>query len=306
MGGPYSIVAKVPAQAGPFDLGTVSVRSAIHVDPETAQVTVNSDPLPQILQGVPVSYRDIRVDVNRPQFTLNPTSCDPMAVNGTIASAKGVKAAVSSRFQVTDCAALNFKPKLALSLKGGTKRSDFPALTAVLTTPKGANANIAKTSVALPRSEFLEQGHIRTVCTRVQYRVDECPKASIYGFAEAKTPLLDEPLEGPVYLRSSDDLLPNLVAALKGPIEIDLVGRIDSVRGGIRSTFSAVPDAPVSRFVLRMQGGKKGLLVNSRNVCGAAYRATVKMDGQNGKAHDLRPVLRHTGCNGKAKKQRRR
>jgi hypothetical protein len=301
-GGPYSVVAKVPAQAGPFDLGVVSVRSAIHVDPATAQVSVNSDPLPQILEGIPVAYRDIRVEVNRPEFTLNPTSCDPTAVNGTIASAIGTRAAVSSRFQAGDCASLKFKPQLALSLKGGTKRSQFPALTAVLTTPKGSNANIARTSVALPRSEFLEQSHIRTVCTRVQYRADNCPAAAIYGYAEAKTPLLDEPLKGPVYLRSSDELLPNLVAALKGPIEIDLVGSIDSIRGGIRTTFKAVPDAPVSRFVLRMQGGKKGLLVNSRDVCNATYRATVKMDGQNGKAYDTRPVLRHAGCKTKSGK----
>jgi hypothetical protein len=295
-GAPYSLVAKVPAQAGPFDLGTVSVRSAIHVDPATAKVTVNSDPLPQILQGVPVRYRDIRVEVDRPEFTLNPTDCRTMAVAGNLTSDRGTTANRSARFRATDCAKLNFKPRLQLSLKGGTKRSQFPALKAVLTTPKGANANIATTSVALPRSEFLEQSHIRTVCTRVQYRADNCPSAAIYGYAEARTPLLDEPLRGPVYLRSSDELLPNLVAALKGPIEIDLVGSIDSIRGGIRTTFKAVPDAPVSRFVLQMQGGKKGLLVNSRNVCGSAYRATVKMDGQNNKAHDFRPVLRHTGC----------
>ena len=300
-GAPYSLVVKVPAQAGAFDLGVVSVRSPIRLDPVTTEVTVKSDPLPQILQGVPVRYRDIRVDVNRPNFTLNPTSCEPKSIDAAIGSDMGATAAVSSRFQVTDCAALAFKPKLALSLKGGTKRGDFPALKAVMTQPKG-QANIGKVSVALPHSEFLEQAHIRTICTRVQYSANNCPKAAIYGKARAFTPLLDKPLEGPVYLRSSNNPLPDLVASLDGPVHVDLSGRIDSVNGGIRSTFSSVPDAPVTKFVLEMQGGKKGLLVNSRDICNRTYRATVKMDGQNGKVHDFRPVL-SSKCGKKTKKK---
>ena len=296
-GAPYSLIAKVPAQAGPFDLGVVAVRSAIRVNPTNAQVTVNSDPLPQILQGVPVRYRDIRVEVDRPQFTINPTDCSQMAVQGNIASDRGTTATPSARFRATDCAKLQFAPKLAISLKGGTKRNQFPALRAVLTTPKGANANIARASVALPTSLFLEQGHIRTVCTRVQFAAENCPKASIYGKARAFTPLLDEPLEGPVYMRSSNNPLPDLVADLDGAIDIEVAGRIDSIKGGgIRNTFSAVPDAPVSKFILEMQGGKKSLLVNSRNLCAAGTgRATVKLDAQNGKFHDFRPLLK-TPC----------
>ncbi|HEX7279046.1 MAG TPA: hypothetical protein VF255_05400, partial [Solirubrobacterales bacterium] len=294
-GAPYSIVAEVPAQAGPFDLGTVVVRNALRIDPRTTRVTAVSDPLPQILQGIPISYRDVRVDVDRPGFTINPTSCETMTVDGTVASAAGQVVPVADRFGVGGCKALGFKPKLALRLDGGTKRNRFPALTATLRARPG-DANLDRVSVALPRSEFLEQGHIRTVCTRVQFAADQCPSGSVYGHARAVTPLLDQPLEGPVYLRSSDNQLPDLVAALSGPVEIELAGRIDSVRGGIRTTFDFVPDAPVSSFVLRMQGGQKGLLVNSRDVCRAVYRATVKMDGQNGRERDFRPVLEHTSC----------
>ena len=198
---------------------------------------------------------------------------------------------LSSRFQVGACNALGFKPKLALKLKGGTKRGDYPALRAVLKAKPG-EANIGRVSVALPHSAFLAQEHIKTVCTRVQYAADQCPKGSIYGHARAFTPLLDNPLEGPVYLRSSSNPLPDLVVALKGQVEIDLAGRIDSVNGGIRNSFELVPDAPVSKFVLTMQGGKKGLLVNSTNLCRSTNRATVRMDGQNGKAHDFRPVVK--------------
>jgi hypothetical protein len=308
-GAPYSLVVKVPAQAGPFDLGTVTVRNALSVDPVSTQVTAKSDPLPQILQGIPVAYRDVRVEVNRPGFTLNPTSCDPMTVDSTLTSAQGKIASPSARFQVTNCAGLSFAPKLGISVKGSPRRGSFQKLKAVLTQPKG-QANIGKVSVALPHSQFLAQEHIKTVCTRVQFAAGaghgaQCPAGSIYGKARAISPLLDQPLSGPVYLRSSSNPLPDLVVALHGAIDVELAGRIDSVNGGIRTTFNAVPDAPVSKFVLEMKGGKKSLLVNSRNLCASVNRATVKMDGQNGKANDFSPVVA-SSCGGKAEKKRGR
>jgi hypothetical protein len=255
-------------------------------------VTVKSDPIPTILQGIPLDVRSISVNADRPDFTLNPTSCEPMAVGGEAISLVGQSASLSDRFRVGGCRGLDFAPKLNLRLFGGTKRTGHPRFRAVLQA-KGGEANIARTAVTLPHSEFLDQGHIKTVCTRVQFAKDACPAGSIYGHARAFTPLLDQPLEGPVYLRSSTNPLPDLVVALHGQVDIDLVGRVDSVKGGIRTTFERVPDAPVSKFVLTMQGGKKGLLVNSTNLCKKANRSTVKMDGQNGKAHDFRPVLKN-------------
>jgi hypothetical protein len=289
-GAPFSAVAVVPAQAGPFDLGEIVVRSSIHVDPTTAQASVSSDPIPQIIEGIPIPSRTIHVFLDRPNFVLNPTGCKQKQIEATVTSSQGAIANPSSPFQATDCAALAFKPKLSLNLKGGTQRGDHPALRAVLKTRPG-DANIAKTVVALPRSEFLDQAHIKTVCTRVQFAADQCPAGSIYGRARAISPLLDQALEGPVYLRSSDNLLPDLVIALDGEIEVDVVGRIDSIRGGIRTTFASVPDAPVSGFVLNMQGGKKGLLINSRNLCKAPARVDVDLDAHNGKSADSRPLL---------------
>ena len=307
-GAPYSLLARVPAQAGPFDLGTVVVRNTIEIDPVTARASVASDPLPQILQGIPVSYRDVRVSIDRPQFTLNPTSCNPKAVAGTLTSDRAIKAQVSSRFQVADCERLAFKPKLALKLSGKTNRSAHPALRATLTMPKGG-ANVARAAVTLPKTEFLEQSHIRTICTRVQYAAGEgggraCPKASVYGYAKAWSPLLDKPLEGPVYLRSSNNPLPDLVASLDGQIHIDLSGRIDTKNARIRNTFDLVPDAPVSKFVLTMQGGRKGLLVNNTELCKAKPGADVKFDGQNGKTADSQVSVK-ADCGKKGKKRKK-
>jgi hypothetical protein len=294
-GAPYSLLVKVPAQAGPFDLGNVLTRAAIYVDPETAQGTVRSDPLPQYLQGIPIAYRKIHVQVDRPGFALNPTSCEAKTISAHLTSAEGKSADPSNSFQVGECGQLAFGPKLALSLKGDTQRGGLPSLKAILTYPKGAQANIARAQVTLPHSEFLEQGHIETVCTRVQFQANSCPKRSIYGKAKAWTPLLDKPLEGPVYLRSSDHELPDLVADLNGQIHVVLDGRIDTGKnGGIRNTFEAVPDAPVSRFVLEMQGAKKGLLVNSEDLCSAPAsrrKANVSFSGQNGRVAQYRALV---------------
>jgi hypothetical protein len=314
LAGPYngsalSIVAITAARVGPFDLGTVVIREALRVNPETAEVFVDatgSDPIPHIIAGIPVHARDIRVYTDRPEFTLNPTSCRPTSTASTVlgsgtdfaTEADDQPFTVTSPFQAADCASLNFKPKLAISLKGGTKRNTHPALKAVVTYPKGLNANIRSAQVTLPHSEFLENAHIKTICTRVQFREgivpgEKCPAASIYGRARATTPLLDEPLSGPVYLRSSNHPLPDLVVALNsGKINIDLVGRIDSVKGRIRNTFEALPDAPVSKFVLEMQGGKKGLLVNSTNLCARPHRAKVALKGQNGMTRSSNPAVK--------------
>jgi hypothetical protein len=326
LAGPYngsalSIAAITAAKVGPFDLGTVVIRSALKVNPETAEVFVDatgSDPIPHIIKGIPVHLRDIRVYVDRPDFVLNPTSCSRTSTASTVlgsgtnfaSEADDVPVTVTSPFQAADCASLGFAPKLALTLKGGTKRGDTPAFKAVLTARKG-DANIGKAQVTLPHSEFLEQSHIKTICTRAQFKAgnapgEKCPAASVYGYAKAVTPLLDEPLQGPVYLRSSSHPLPDLVAALNsGKIDIALAGRIDSVKNGrIRNTFEAVPDAPVTKFTLTMQGGKKGLLVNSTNLCKSTNRAIVDFTGQNGKKHVFNPVLKARGCKGKAKRGR--
>ncbi len=304
-GAPLSLAIITPAVAGPFDLGAVVVRTALYIDPETAQGHAVSDPLPSIIAGVPLDIRSIEVSLSRPEFTLNPTSCDPMQIVGAAPTLTGQVASLTSPFQVGGCSALKFAPKIAISLKGGTKRHRFPALKAVVTYPsKGAYANIASAQVTLPHSAFLEQGHIGTVCTRVQFAADACPKASIYGKAKALTPLLDKPLEGPVYLRSSSHELPDLVAALNGQVDVVLAGRVDTGKGGgIRNTFEAVPDAPVSKFTLEMQGGKKGLLVNSENICRKPQKASVSFTAQNGKALALTPTIGND-CGKKAKKKK--
>jgi uncharacterized repeat protein (TIGR01451 family) len=304
-GAPYSMVVKVPAQAGPFDLGTIAVRVALDIDPFTAKVTATSDPLPQILEGIPVEYRDVRVNVDRPEFILNPTSCEPMKIESTLTSATGVAVTPSQRFQVAGCESLGFKPSLKLTLKGSTKRTGHPSLKAVVTYPKqGAYANIARAQVGLPPSEFLDQGNLNQVCKQADLRAGTCPASTIYGHAKAWSPLLDRPLEGPVYLGVGFGYkLPALVADLNGQVRILLKGKVDTTKQkGLRNTFEAVPDAPVSRFVLEMKGGKRyGLLENSENTCRKPQHASALFSAQNGKSLQLQPKIANN-CKGSKKK----
>jgi hypothetical protein len=317
-GAPLSVVAIVPAVAGPFDVGTVVVRQALRVNPRSGIVEVDgssSDPIPHILAGIPLKVRDIRVYVDRPDFTLNPTSCDPFSTEATVWSggndvfspADDSPHGASSRFQAADCASLGFKPKLSLALKGGTKRGGHPALTGTYKPRKG-DANLKGLVLRLPHSAFLDQAHIRTICTRVQFAANGgngagCPAGSIYGHATAYTPILDEPLSGPVYLRSSNHNLPDFVATLHGLVDVEAVARIDSKNGGIRATFTDVPDAPLSKVLVQMQGAKKGLIVNSTDLCANAHRANADFAGHNGKEASGRPLV-NARCGGKRKKRR--
>ena len=300
-GAPLSLVVVTPAVAGPFDLGNVVVRVALNLGPETARINPVAI-VPDVFGGAKLDIRSIFVNVNRKEFTLTGTNCRKGAVEGILGGggADPTNPAAWSSFKVSDatrgtgCRKLKFKPRLQLRLFGKTVRNKNPKLRAALRTRPG-DANIRRASVALPSAVILDQANLANICTRPQYRANECPKKSIYGKARAFTPLLGKPLEGPVYLRSSDNTLPDLVAHLGGQVDIDLAGRIDSYRGGIRTTFDTVPDVPVTKFVLTLPGGKKGLLVNSDNLCKQPIRATVRIKAQNGRKSNKKPVVR-TPC----------
>lgn len=315
-GDPLSVVVITPAVAGPFDIGNVVVREALNLNPVTARPEIDgaaSDPIPRILEGIPLHLRDLRVFVDRPNFTVNATSCDPLATQATLWGAgpglPTVPAALSAPYQAASCANLGFNPKLSLRLKGGTKRSGHPALHSVLTYPYPSGpgyANIAKAVVTLPSSEFIDQDRVNNPCTRVQFDANACPKASLLGRAKAISPLLDEPLEGPVYFRSNggERELPDLVADLRGQFQVVLVGFVDAkVKGEnsrIRTTFAQVPDAPVTKFTLDLFGGKRGLLENSRNLCAHPLKANLVLRAQNGRLRESRPKVA-VSCKGKKK-----
>lgn len=306
-GAPLSMDVITPALSGPFDLGTVVVRVALNVKPETAQVNAVSDAIPDVYGGVKLDLRSINVNVNRKKFMLNPTNCAKQATVGFLNGGGGDPTnpaawssyKVSAPYRATKCKKLGFKPKLSTRLlaKGNTTRAKHPKLRAILQARSG-DANVFRTALALPHALFLDQGNIRTVCTRVQLAAKKCPKAAVYGHAEAKSPLLKKKLKGPVYLVSSKHELPDLLVDLRGQVNIQLRGVISSKHGGIKTVFNNTPDVPVSKFILRMEGGKKkGLLVNSRNLCKGPLSSVLNIKGQNGKKiKNNRLPLKVSGC----------
>jgi hypothetical protein len=311
-GAPLSLAIITPAVSGPYDLGTVVVRVALNINPLTAQINAVSDPIPNVFGGVKLDIRSIDLNVNRYQFMLNPTNCEAGATAGTLngggsnptnASAWS-SYAVSAPFQATGCKELGFKPTLNARISGPTTRAKNPQIRVIVKAKKG-QANIARTSLNLPHSLFLDQGHIKTVCTRVQLAAKQCPQNSIYGHAEASSPLLKQKLKGPVYLVSSKHKLPDLLADLNGQINIQLDGVISSNHGGLKTVFNNTPDVPLKTFILNMRGGKKSLLQNSTNLCKSPQLAILNMKGQNGKVVKTNKLRLNVASCGKNKSKKK-
>jgi hypothetical protein len=292
-GAPLSMAVVTPAVAGPYDLGTVVVRAALNVEPETARITANSDEIPNVFGGVKLDIREIYVDVDRAGFMHNPTNCRGNMSNGTLygGGADPSNSALFSSYPFSDqyassnCQKLDFKPKFGVKLLGGRKaanRKAHPKLQAVLRS-KSKEANVNYTALTLPPTMLLDNAHIGTICTRVQLAAGTCPKASVYGHATATSPLISGKLSGPVYLTSSSHKLPDLLVDLRGQVPVRLRGVISTVKGGMKTTFKGVPDAPVTKFVLRMDGGKKGLIINSKDLCKTKRLSKLVIRGQNAK-----------------------
>jgi hypothetical protein len=276
-GAPFSLAIVTPAVAGPFDLGTVVVRSALYIDPHTAQVTVRSDPFPTILQGIPLDVRSIAVSIDRPQFTLNPTSCEPMTITAT-AITQSSQAPLSSLFQATNCANLPFKPSLSASTAGRTSKANGASFVVKVTQHPG-EANIHKVGLTLPLALPARLTTLQKACTEAQFNANPagCPEGSNIGTATARTPLLSGPLTGPAYLVSHGGAaFPDVEFVLQGEgVEVILDGNTDIKKGITYSRFETVPDAPISSFETILPQGPHSALAANTNLC-ATKTVTVK------------------------------
>jgi hypothetical protein len=197
---------------------------------------------------------------------------------------------------VANCSILGFGPKMTMRLSGGVGRRGNPAIHTQLTMQPGG-ANLRRVSVTLPKGELLDNSHIGTVCTRVDFANNSCSERSLVGHAEVATPLLAQPLEGSAYLRASDNELPDLALDLEGQVDIEAAARIDSVNGRLRATFESLPDLPISSVSLDLVGGSKGVLQNSIDLCGTGKQAKARMTGQNGARLDTSVKLQ-IACRG--------
>ncbi len=314
-GAPYGLSIVVPAVAGPYTLtgttgkGTVVVRATIQVDPHTAALTVTSDPLPTMLDGIPLQLKAVNVTIDRPGFTFNPTNCNKTEINGTLTSAEGMNTTVSAPFQVTNCAKLAFKPKLTASTSGKTSRENGASLHVKLTYPEGPyDANIAKVKVDLPKQLPSRLTTLQKACPVQVFDANpaNCPQESKVATATATTPVLPVPLTGPAYFVShGGEAFPDLIVVLQGyGATVDLVGTTFISKAGITSsTFKTVPDVPVGTFEMTLPQGKYSALAANGNLCATKLNMPTAFVGQNGVEQHVTTPISVTGCaHKKAKK----
>jgi hypothetical protein len=279
-GAPFGLTIDASEHAGPFDLGTGPcdcevVRAAVAVDPHTAQLTVSSGALPTIKDGIPLQVKSVDVDINRPGFMFNPTSCDPMGVNGQLSSTEGASASVVSHFQVTNCAALAFQPAFKVTTSGKTSKANGASLDVKLSfpnKPQGSEANIKKVKVELPKQLPSRLTTLQQACLAATFDANpaSCPAASVVGYARAVTPILPVPLTGPAYFVShGGEAFPSLVVVLQGyGVTVELVGTTFISKAGVTSsTFATVPDVPVGSFELFLPQGRFSALTANANLC---------------------------------------
>jgi hypothetical protein len=307
-GAPFGLSIVVPAIAGPFNLGNVVVRAAISVDPHTSQITISSDPLPQIREGIPLDVRTINVNIDREGFVFNPTSCEPLSVGATISSVQGATASLSSRFQAANCALLPFKPKFMASTAAKTSRAKGASLDVKVAYPKGSEANIAKVAVDLPGKLPSRLTTIQKACLAAVFNANpaSCPPASNIGTATAITPVLNVPLSGPAYLVSyGNAAFPNLVIILQGQgVKLELVGSLYIAKNGVtKSAFDTVPDAPISSFELKLPQGPTSALTTAHlpakargSLCKIKLVMPTTITAQNGAVIKQQTKIAVSGC----------
>jgi hypothetical protein len=300
-GAPFGLSIVVHAKAGPIDLGNVIVRTAVFIDKHTAALRIVSDPLPTILQGIPLQMRVVDVTADKPGFTFNPTNCSAMSSSATLGSTAGATSTKTAPFRVTGCAALPFSPKLSIAVggKGRTARGHTTPLTATLTMPRG-QANLRGVRVVLPETINARLPVINRACTVAEFNAGNCAKAKA-GTAVAVTPLLKQPLRGGVYfVRVARRGLPDMIVALRGQVDIDLDSKITIPHSKFLSTgFNSIPDVPVTKFILRFVSGKQGPVGTAANLCTAASRReTMGLDftAQSGKTVHKDQALVVHGC----------
>ena len=321
-GAPFGLSVVVPAEAGPFNLDEngkpIVVRSKIEVDPNTGQVSVVSDPLPTILQGIPTDIRAINVVVDREVFTFAPTDCDSLSVAGSVASTQGASAGVSSHYQATDCGRLAFKPKFTAASSGKSTKANGVGLSVKLVPPAqgphnalagsahAEEANIARVKVQLPKQLPSRLSTLQKACLAAQFAANPagCPAGSVVGHAIARTPLLSNQLTGPAYFVSrGGEAFPQLVIVLQGEgVTVNLVGNTRIKSGITSSTFASVPDLPVSSFELSLpQGPNSALGANlpdgaKGSFCGTKMALATEIVGQNGVVIHQSTPIGLTGC----------
>jgi hypothetical protein len=297
-GAPYGLSIPIEAVAGPFDLGRVTTRATIGVDPNSGRVIATSS-LPTIVGGVPLRVKTLSVTVNRSDFLFNPTNCQALATNSLLTSTLSATQNASSPFQVGDCGALSFKPALSASSSAKTSKVNGASLQVKLT--QGAHeANIHSVVASLPTQLPSRLTTLQKACPEATFTANPlaCPPLSKVGAVTVTTPVLAGVLSGPAYLVSHGGAaFPNLDLILDdGGVRVILVGNTTIKAGVTTESFASIPDVPVSTFVLTLPLGPDSVLAANGSLCAQPLAMPTVITAQNGAQVKQDTAISVIGC----------
>lgn len=299
-GAPYGLSVVVPAEkVGPFNYGRIVTRAAITVDPYTARITVSSQ-LPTIVGGVPLRLKGLTVNVNRPNFTVNPSNCGALDTTTALTSTFGTTQSLSTPFKSTGCDALAFTPKLTASTNAKTSRANGAILVVKVGYPSGPQANIKSVVVSLPKQLPSRLSTLNHACPQAIFAANPaaCPAKSSVGTATVTTPVLPGKLTGPaMFVSHGGAAFPDLDFVLKGDgVTVILIGNTNITHAITTSSFAAVPDVPVSSFEVRLPTGRNSVLTAVGSVCKKSLVMPTTITAQNGKTIKQRTKIAVGGC----------
>jgi len=313
-GAPYGVVLAFDAALGPFDLGTVVTRATIEIDPLTARATLRTDSLPDAFEGVPLRFRTIGLDLDKPGFLHNPTSCAPSSVKATIRAKEGASSVTTSPFALKGCDSLGFRPAFSMELKGRSSLRPHgrPAMLISARLPHH-NTNLRGVKISLPKLLRFDTAGLNQICARSDALNSRCPKGSRIGTGEARTPLAKKKLEGPIFVvQPEGDGPPDLWANVNGlGVQLDIRSKTSSSHGKTAIALENMPDVPISAFTMHLDGGADGVLSLRSGLCANGHMKSILApaiaEGQDGAYQQSQVhVAAKPDCGGASSRRSRR
>lgn len=302
-GAPFGMVLTFRALLGDFDMGTLTVRGALRMDSRSGQARIETASLPRISEGVPIRFRTVGLDFDRPGFIRNPTSCSAASFEASIVSQGGTRMDAAAPFQVRHCDALRFQPTISMALRGAKQLHQHgkPGLQLALRSPRDS-VNLRKVEIPFSRRLKFDPTSLEEICARATAAAGDCPASSAVGTAVATTTLLPGRMKGSIFVvQPSGNGLPDLWVDLdERGLELIVQGETSVRDGRLTTSLAQMPDLVMSGLKMRFDGGDSGIFTLREGLCGRGAPkkmiSRVAFEGQNGAFRFAKADLEHPSC----------
>jgi hypothetical protein len=311
---PFGLLDRTEVNVGPFHFEKpVIVLSTININEKTAAATVESEPIPKFVEGVPAQLKAVNITVQRPgnaPFQFNPTSCEEHKITGQLTGYEGGDSPISEPFFVSNCASLPFQPKLTATVKAQGSKFNGTSFKVTVESPGLGQANIHKVDLTLPAVLPSRDSTIEKACLAATFEANpaSCDEGSVIGEGVVYTPVFKNPLRGPAYLVSHGAAeFPDVEFVLQGEgVKILLDGKTDIKKGITYSKFETSPDAPFTKFESIFPEGPHSALTTyvpekeNYSLCNSASKLVIPTTivAQNGAVIERTTDVSLEGCSG--------